>query len=123
MVPEQTQFTGGFWGTTGNPLPDSSQAYFEVYRTVYGGAGVYTNSSVSVKVRLAGVPPAVNAGTVQFQVTLTQVDSAGGSDTKTQATSFYLHEVHSGGVLPFLSGLGGPGPAVVSLTAGSYVLT
>ncbi|MFI5405216.1 MAG: hypothetical protein ACHQ1D_01750 [Nitrososphaerales archaeon] len=115
--------TGGFWGLTGNPLPVDPSPYFEVFRVVYGGGGVYTNSSLSVRVRLAGTPPAVNAGTVQFQVILTQTDSVPPLDTKAQVTTFFLIEVHSAGALPFLSGLGGPGPAAVSLTPGSYVLT
>lgn len=119
---------GGFWrttdaGVTYTPLPVDPAPYFEIYRTIYGGGGTYTNSSVSLRARLAGTPPAVNAGTIQFQIIATQTDSIPPLQVKSGPTTFTLVELHSIGVIPFLSGAGGPGPASVIVVPGSYVLT
>jgi len=114
--------TGGFWGTTGNPLPVNPTAYFEVYRNLYGGGGVYTNSSVSLRVRLSGTPPAAAAGIMEFQLVLTQTDSTAPTQPKVQNTTITMLETHSAGALPFLSGGGGPGPALVTITPGTFTL-
>jgi hypothetical protein len=110
---------GGLWHISGSVLPTSLQ---EVYRA-FVSAGVYGASQVSLRARLLGVPPAAGSERIEMELMLTQQDSTGPFDAKYGTTTVTMHETHSAGAMPYLSGSGGPGPVAVTITPGAFTLS
>lgn len=109
----QAALTHGLWNnSTGNPL---TTTYQTVYQRAYGGAGYYSGSSVILEARLGAAAGAAGSGTIQFRITLTQVDSSVPSDTKPLATTFTLIETHSTGAIAWTGS--------ATITPGSFTLT
>jgi hypothetical protein len=125
LVINQTTYNRGLWSlAVGDPQLNNplDTTYREVFRRAYGAGGYYTNSYITVEARLTAIAPAAGSGTIQFRVTLTQDDSSPPLDPKIYATTYTMTETHSAVAIPFLSGSGGPGPASVVITPGSFTL-
>jgi hypothetical protein len=111
---------GGMWDAANNPL---TTTYETIYYRLFGGAGYYNASTIRLEARLAAAAPTVGSGTIQFRITLSQPTGNLPVDAKLLSTTFNMTETHSAMSIPFLSGSGGPGPASVVITPGTFVRT
>lgn len=112
LLPNESPVNKGLWfPATSAPL---TTTYQEVFYRVYGAGGHYTNSYIRVEARLAAAAPAVGSGTLQFRVSLVQLDTSPPLDTKIYPTTFTMSETHSAGAIIW--------PGTATITPGTFIL-